>query len=347
MSRTARLGTFIFGSLLILAAAVFFIGQKEFLFSKTYRLQARFENVMGLNDGAPVRVGGVHVGTVDHIRMPSKAGDQITVVMDLKSSTQKVLKKDSAASILTEGLLGNKYVSISFGSEKAEPVRNGDTIRGYPSMDFTDLIEKSGKVLDVTKATLANVEQATVNLKSITCKIDQGQGTVGQLVNDRKVYDNINKTVVEAQAGVTSFHENMEALKGNFLVRGFFKKRGYFDSAELTNHEIGKFPKQSLRKKFIYRSQDLFEKPTTARFRNEKPLNRAGEFLERAPFDLVVVTAYTGEGEKEKSLELTRAQAMVVRQYLVEHFKVDDSRLKTKGMGDVKLPQTNRTSRDE
>ncbi|MBI2818275.1 MAG: hypothetical protein HYX72_15185 [Acidobacteria bacterium] len=62
MSRAVRLGVFIFGTLTILVTGIFLIGNKRFLFTSTYRLQAGFKNVAGLNNGAEVRVGGIRKG---------------------------------------------------------------------------------------------------------------------------------------------------------------------------------------------------------------------------------------------------------------------------------------------
>src|SRR5260370_27996978 len=116
MWRPVRLGAFIFGSLVVLAIGVFLIGDKQFLFSHTYRLQSSFKNVAGLVDGSDVRVGGIHKGTVKQILLPAQSSGEMTLVMDMERSTRKVLKKDSVVSIKTEGLVGNQYVEISFGS---------------------------------------------------------------------------------------------------------------------------------------------------------------------------------------------------------------------------------------
>ena len=67
MARTARLGAFIIVTLAILAAGVFIIGSKQYLFTPTYRLKAQFATVVGLDSGAEVRIGGVHTGTVREI----------------------------------------------------------------------------------------------------------------------------------------------------------------------------------------------------------------------------------------------------------------------------------------
>src|ERR1017187_3218765 len=104
MSRVARLGAFIVCTLAILAAAVFIIGSKEYLFTSTYQLKAQFDNVAGLATGADVQVGGVHSGTVETITLPHRPGEKVTVVMDLNNSTHEILKQDSVASIATEGM---------------------------------------------------------------------------------------------------------------------------------------------------------------------------------------------------------------------------------------------------
>ena len=355
MSRNARLGIFILGSLLIFATAIFIIGNRQFVFSRTYHLNAPFDNVAGLDDGAVVRAGGVRIGTVDEIHMPRRIGDKVVVVMKLEHSTREVIKKDSVASIETEGLLGNKYLSVSFGSEGGEPVRDGDTIQSRPPLDYADLAKKANEIMDTTKVALGNVDAATADMRSITAKINQGEGTVGALVNDKQVYQNLNattaearRTVAEAKVGVTSFQENMEALKHNFFFRGFFNKRGYEDAAELTKHEIAALPGRPALKKFIFNAKDLFDKSDTAKLKKEKSLDQVGRFLESAPFGLAVVTASTGlEGEKEKNLTLSQARAMVVRQYLAKKFRVDDARIKTKGLGETTEPDPSKANRVE
>src|SRR5262249_31008085 len=146
-----------------------------------------------------------------------------------------VLKKDSVASIQTEGLLGNKYMTVSFGSPNSQAIHEDDTIRSERPLDFSDLLKKSDQVLDTTNAALRNVEDTTGNLKSIANKVDKGQGTLGTLINDKHMYEQANQAA-------TSMAENMEALKGNWLFHGFFKDRGYTDQGELAKNELTKVP---------------------------------------------------------------------------------------------------------
>jgi phospholipid/cholesterol/gamma-HCH transport system substrate-binding protein len=334
MSRVARLGAFIVVALAVLAAGVFIIGSKNYLFSSTYRLKAQFDNVAGLANGADVQVGGVHSGTVHSIDLPHKPGDKVSVVMDLDKSTHEIIKQDSVASIETEGVLGNQFVAISFGSAGQAEVRDGDVIESEPPLLMADMLKKANGMLDSS-------QQATQHLNSVSAKIDSGQGTVGALVNDKQLYNNLaqstaamHDTMLQAQVGVTDFQENMEALKHNFLLSGYFRKRGYEDSASLTANKISGLPPGTPLKAFTYTAKQLFDARDSAKLNNQKSLNAGGEFLAENQFGLAVVVVSTGmEGDAHKNQVLTDARAMVVREYLVDNYGFDDSHLKTLGLG--------------
>jgi outer membrane protein OmpA-like peptidoglycan-associated protein len=282
MSTAFRVGVFVVLALLFLSIGIFLIGDKDFLFSPTYRLKADFENVGGLNNGADVRVGGIHQGTVKEIDLPSQPDGKVTVVMNLRSPTRNIIKKDSRASIKTEGLLGDKYVEISFGSSKAEAVGSNDTIASETPKDMS--------------------EQA------------------------RALTD-------EAQAGVAAFREDMEALQHNFLLRGFFEKRGYNDTSELTEHAVSRLPARKPAKEFAYDSKEIFDKPDNAKLKNKKSLDDAGKYLEENPFGLAIVASSEAKGDTDKVRLLTAARAKVIRDYLTQNFKLDDKRIKTISLG--------------
>ena len=341
MSRVARLGAFIVMTLAILAAGVFIIGSKEYLFSSTYQLKALFDNVAGLDTGADVRVGGVHSGTVQSISLPHNTGEKVTVLMDLDNSTHEIIKQDSVASIETEGVLGSQFVAISFGSAGQVEVKNGATIQSEPPLEMSDLLKKTRGILDSSQLAVQNTVQATAHLNEVSAKIDSGQGTVGSLVNDKQLYSTLQQptatmhdTMLQAQTGVTDFQENMEALKHNFFLSGYFKKRGYEDSAGLAANKIAELPQGTPLKAFTYTAKQLFDSRDTAKLKDQKSLKDAGDFLAQNPFGVAVVVVSTGmEGDTQKDLVLTEARAMVIREYLVENFGFDDSQLKTLGMG--------------
>jgi len=341
MSRVARLGAFILLALAVLVAGVFVIGSKEYLFHSTYRLKAQFDNVAGLSSGADVQVGGVHSGTVHAIELPHKPGEKVTVIMDLDNSTHEIIKQDSVASIETEGLLGNQFLAISFGSAGQGDVRDGDVIQSAPPLVMADMLKKANDMLDSSQAAVKSTTEATAHLNSVSSKIDSGQGTIGALVNDRQLYSNLEQTtttlhdtMLQAQTGVTDFQENMEALKHNFFLSGYFKKRGYEDSADLAANRIGELPVGTPVKSFTYSAKQLFDARDSAKLANRKVLKASGEYLAANQFGFAVVVVSSGiEGDTQKDLVLSQARAMVVREYLVENFGFDDSQLKTFGLG--------------
>jgi len=327
MSKSFFLGMFVLATLLVLAAGVFLIGRNQLRFSSTYRIQADFPSVSGLSAGSDVRVGGLHKGTVRRIDLPRAADGKVTVVMDLERATHDLVKQDSVAAIKSEGLLGDKYVDVSFGSPGAPQLKNGDSIAGEPGIEMAALIKKANQILDNTTEAAQDFQATSQSLKSISAKIDQGKGTAGALVNDQTVYKN-------AAEGAAAFADNMEALKHNFLLRGFFRQRGYEDSSELAKNEIPRVPASPPLKTFHYDGTQLFDKPDAAKLKKQDLLKEAGKFLEANHYGLAVVASSVGmKGDSAQQHQLTEARAMVVRDYLTQNFKLDDTRLKTIGLG--------------
>lgn len=327
MSQNLRLGIFIVITLAILATGVFLIGSREAMFRSSYKVRADFDNVAGLNEGADVRVGGIRKGSVKRIQLPKEPNGKVVVLMDLERETQSIVKLDSVAEIKSEGMLGDKYIEISFGSMEAAKLHGGETIPSQPPLDISDLFAKTNKILDTTQTSLENIQGATSNINEISLKINHGQGTVGALINDKTIYN-------QAAATVTSMHEDMDALKHNFLLKGFFNKRGYVDSDELKKHEIAKLPVQASQKTFTFDTKQVFDKPDAAKLKNQKMFNEVGQYLQGKKFGEVVITAAASmRGDSDKDRTTTQAQAMVVRNYLVQNFKLDDTRIKTMGLG--------------
>jgi outer membrane protein OmpA-like peptidoglycan-associated protein len=203
------------------------------------------------------------------------------------------------------------------------------------------MLAKANAILDSSQQAVVNTTAATAHLNSVSAKIDSGQGTVGALVNGKQLYINLEQTtstlhdtMLQAQTGVTDFQENMEALKHNFFLSGYYKKRGYEDSSDLAANKISGLPQSAPVKTFTYTAKQLFDGRASAKMTDQKTLKAAGDFLAQAQFGLAVIEVSTGmDGDTQKDLVLTEARAMVIREYLVENFGFDDSQLKTLGMG--------------
>jgi phospholipid/cholesterol/gamma-HCH transport system substrate-binding protein len=327
MTKQCRLGAFLILTLGCFALGVFLVGDRSAMFHSNYRLNAQFANVVGLEEGAPVRVGGIRKGIVTHLILPGKPDENVTVAMDLEKATREVIKKDSIASIRSDGLLGDKYVEVTFGSADAGNLANGDTIASEAPIEISSLIAKTDKILDSAGIAVDNIKDLSSNFNSISAKINQGRGTVGALVNDKTLY-------TQATAATSALSEDAEAVKHNFLLRGFFKNRGFQDSGDLTRYLIARMPTATPTKSFAYDSKNIFDDADKSRLKNGKVLTETGQFLEHQAFGLAVIAASTGmKGDSQKDKLLTEAQALVVRDYLVKNFKFDDTHLKTIGLG--------------
>ncbi|MFN4110804.1 MAG: MlaD family protein, partial [Ignavibacteria bacterium] len=124
----ARLGIFTFVGSVILVLGIFLIGNKDLLFQETFELKAYFPTVEGLRVGAPVRLTGIDVGSIKSIEFIADTTSKILVTMRIKRNVQQFIKKDSRASIETEGLVGNKVLIIYGGSGAVPTVQDGDVL---------------------------------------------------------------------------------------------------------------------------------------------------------------------------------------------------------------------------
>jgi hypothetical protein len=278
---------------------------------------------------------------VKSITLPDRPGEKVTVVVDLDRSTRKIIKQDSVASIETEGLLGSQYLAISFGSAGQAEVQDGDSIQSKPPLKMAELLVKANSILSSSQQVIQNATEATEHLRSVSAKIDSGQGSVGALINDKTLYvhlsqstDTLDTALVQAQACVADFRDNMEALKQNFFLRGYFKKRGYEESGDLVENQIDRLPSESPLKTFTYTSQSLFGDRVAVKLQHRQSLNDSGGYLASNPFGVAVIVVSSGMvGDSQKDTVLTQVRAMQIRDYLVQHFGFDDSQLKTMARG--------------
>ena len=234
-------------------------------------------------------VGGVLTGSVRAIELPRKPTDKITVVMDLQKSTHDIIKQDSVANIQTEGLLGNEYISISFGSAEALNVKDGDTIGSQPPLVIADLIAKTDAILDSSKGAIDNVSAATANLKSISSKINDGHGTVGALINDRTMYTQLdqtaagmNATMTHAQAESPTSGKHGSAETKFPAARLFQEAPGYDIRLIWLSTRLQGCAAASPLRTFTYEPRIFFTKIDTAEMKNQGSLSTAGESFLRA-----------------------------------------------------------------
>jgi len=211
-----RLGLFVAGGLALFVIAIFIIGKQKNLFNPVFKITSTFHNVGGLQIGNNVRFSGINVGTVDNIVIINDS----TVRADLiiKEEVRQFIKSDCRVAIGSEGVIGDKLVTISQGSAEAPLAKEGQRLESSEPVE-TDAIMASLRV------TAGNAEVITKQLAEIMTKINTGKGTLGRLIQDKTLAENLNKTVSNLKNSSKSLDENMTAAKHNFFLKGYFDRK--------------------------------------------------------------------------------------------------------------------------
>lgn len=211
-----KLGVFVTLAIILLITGIYFIGQKQRMFSDVFSISGIFKNVGGLRTGNNVRFGGINVGIVDNIQIINDTS--VKVDMIIEEDVHQFIKKDAEAMIGSEGLMGNKTINISHGSPNAKPVEPNGFILTRPPVDTDEILAK-------LKTTADNAATISGGLAVLSENISKGKGTIGKLFMDTIMANQLNQTIVNLKQGTKSFDENMDAAKNSFLLRGAFKKK--------------------------------------------------------------------------------------------------------------------------
>jgi phospholipid/cholesterol/gamma-HCH transport system substrate-binding protein len=196
--------------------AIFLIGRQKNLFNPVYELTTTFHNVSGLQVGSNIRFSGINVGTIDNITIINDSTVQVDML--IKKNVQQFIKTDCEAGIGSAGIIGDRILIITQGSNNAHSANNEQHIASKEPVEV-DAIMTS---LNVTADNAAII---TNQLSEIMIKINSGNGTLGRLIQDSTIAENINQTIVNLKKGSKGLNENMNAAKGNFLLKGYYKKK--------------------------------------------------------------------------------------------------------------------------
>jgi len=410
--RSAIVGAFVLGGLLLFAGGLFLIGDRRMLFSRQFELYTTFGKVTGLQVGTTVRVAGLDAGEVLEIALPSKPSEKFRVHMRLREDVRPLVRTDSAAAVQTDGIVGSAFIQVGVGTDTARAVSPGDTITGIDPIEFADLIQEgretfrtvSREIIDVkedvsmalaaltetveaangiiaatgedlrtlaaTSAKIAEEVHGTMaDTRAVVADVKAGRGTIGQLLTDRALYDrltnaagaaeqtvhNLRETTERARAALetvaapggtaeqltqtlrstlldvqeitSDLAEGTEALKYNFLFRGFFDERGFYDldSIGRESYLSGALEGNDRTALRIWlRADVLFERGPDGAERltagGRRRLDSAMSDFVRYPRNSpLVVEGYAGGADMPYLLSDVRAQ--LVRDYLMSRFR--------------------------
>lgn len=190
-----RVGLFVLVGLLILAVAIFYVTGAG-VFGPKYRLKTFLPEVAGLATGAQVRLDGVDVGNVEHITLvprehgkPPDKMHNIEVDMRLDRRYQSDILTDSVATLVTEGLLGNRYVNIQRGYT-GTPLKDGQAVPGGEEKAIKEVVERSADVL-------TNLTALSQDVQDLINGVKAGRGTLGKLLTDEQAYRHLNSILAK------------------------------------------------------------------------------------------------------------------------------------------------------
>lgn len=209
----AKLGIFIFLGSTLLVIGIFLLGNKESLFRPTFTVKAYFKNIEGLRNGAPVRLGGIDVGSVKNIEIVKDTTGKVEVTMRLHNEVQRFIRKDTKASIETEGLVGNKVVVLEIGSATADLIEEGGTIQAKDPIGFGAVIEETQGIMGYTK-------EMTKNMADLFERINKGEGTIGKILTDDKLYFQATELTKRADQSLGAIIIELEKVSQIFKTLG-------------------------------------------------------------------------------------------------------------------------------
>ncbi len=210
-----RLGLFVFTGIVLFFLALFLIGKQKNLFNPVFQLRANFRNVGGLQVGNVVRFSGINIGTVDNIRFLNDT--TVRVDMLIRQDVKPFIKEDARAGIGSEGIIGDKVLVLSQGNAPHE-IKPNQLITSTEPTNM-DAVMRSLSI------TADNAAVASEEMAEILLKINRGDGTLGRLIQDKEIAENLDKTMENLKNSSKGLEQNMEAAKHNFLLRGYFRKK--------------------------------------------------------------------------------------------------------------------------
>jgi phospholipid/cholesterol/gamma-HCH transport system substrate-binding protein len=228
-----RVGLFVVSGMILIMLAVILLGGGTSLFSRTINYSSHFENAEGLIPGAKVILSGINVGSVDKVEFDKDLGN-VKVTLSVSKNVKDWIREDTTAEIATQGVLGDKYITLKAGSPNKPLLEINSDIFSKPTKDISQFINKGDQLLITLNRIASNLDRifsafetdnrseqffknmtstsknlsittekigqelnnirlksSVAHLDQILEKLDSGTGTIGALINDPSLYDEI------------------------------------------------------------------------------------------------------------------------------------------------------------
>lgn len=242
---TWKLGAFVITGVILFVSLIYFLGKQKNLFGNTFLLNVKFRTVSGLKEGNNVRFAGINIGTVNSIELITDSSVLVSLVLEKKM--QQFITSDALAGIGSDGLMGDKVLTIFPGTSNVK-VKDGGTLLSKQGIEMEDVMKS-------LKTSIDNAGIITAQLAAFTYKINNGNGTLSKLIGDEEMSTNFKSTLKNLQESSNQFayfttrlnsgdiglaldstvynikestkglNENMKAAQNNILLRGYFNKK--------------------------------------------------------------------------------------------------------------------------
>ncbi len=193
--RPIIVGIFIALGLAILVTGVLVLGGQQKRFVRTVQVLAIFNDVSGLKVGDNVWFSGVKIGTVRRIRFVSNAA--VEVDLNIEEKSREFIRKDARCQIGSDGLIGNKVVTIIGGSQRMAAIEAGDRLQTQTAMGSEQLLD----TLQITNRKLLSI---MTQVQQIVGQVSRGQGAAGALLTDPALAGQMRATVASLETAATN-----------------------------------------------------------------------------------------------------------------------------------------------
>ncbi len=299
------------------------VARRHWQVQPTFHIRAQFETISGVEVGHRVRFQGIDAGVVERIIPPIQPGQPVELVLRIDERLRALIRIDSLARIVSEGLIGAKVVEISPGRSDSPPAVEMSRIASERTVELSDLLKRATSSLARLDAVAQAAEKGLAEINLLAASIRRGEGSLGKLAQDEALYQHLVDLSHRGERTLTSLEENLDALKQTWPLSRYFDTRAYLDR-ERVLYQPG-----ANRRSRTLRSDDLFE-PGRSVLTNmgRIRLDEVGRWCNQSsqPTSEVVIAAFSDAAENQNLADiLTQEQAETVRKYLVEKHSIQSA----------------------
>ena len=210
-------------------------------FEKKLRLKARFATADGLKEGGEVQLAGVHIGKVEQVKLlpPDSPEDaKIEAIMSIAQTLDgrpisERIRTDSTAQLIATSVLANdKLINITPGTAKGAAVTENDVLDSTSAMSINQLTQTGNDLLQ-------QINKLAIPTNEILNKANQGEGTLGRVINDESLYNNLDAAVGEAKLTVVKLQTTLDKVnRGDGSAGKLLNDPALYDSLNATVSQI-------------------------------------------------------------------------------------------------------------